>query len=249
MRDNFFSKKGYISIIELAKQKGYRISPVEKVRRVKTGNTPLLVLRHDVDLDLQAALLMAMMEKDMRVHSTFFVHLYNNHYNSLSPEGRLIIKKISSLGHEIGLHWDSRDHPHDLERKLARDRDILAEIIGKQVMSGSQHKPTSTPQVKFHAILKYEMYRDFIYISDSAMKWRQFTPWQLLKKKQNIHLLAHPFWWMIKGKTREEKFFNHFKNITLNNKKNIKKELEHMSHSLKYRKRYDSYFGYFNKIV
>lgn len=250
MSERSFSKKSFISIINLARKKGYSISAMCEARRLKKKQQPVLILRHDIDLSLETALDLAKLEKKLKVRSTYFVLLYNNYYNPLSPDGRRIIREISVLGHEIGIHWDSRDYQENKEHKFRRDLEILSEIAGEEITSGSQHEPTSSPLMPAPSFLKIEAYRDFknfVYVSDSSMKWRKNTPWELLTIKQKIQFLAHPFWWMTRGKTINEKFTNLNEHLANKNNKKLTYEVKKINYSLKIRKKSDKYFGYINK--
>lgn len=219
-----FSKEEYISILTFVKKQNYIISPVKHAKKIKEKGSPVLILRHDVDLDMDAALLMAQLEKENNIQSSYFILLYNNFYNPLSPENKEKIIKIKNLGHEIGIHWDFRDYLNKKNIHFEGNLKFLSEVVGEKVISGSRHEPNSIPlsNSSLLKLLKFEAYRDFkefVYISDSSMQFRQ-DPYELIKSGRDIQFLIHPFWWMTKGKTRKEKFDNFISE--LNNRNNIK---------------------------
>jgi hypothetical protein len=68
----------------------------------KSGDN-FIILRHDVDRMPESALKMAEIESEKGINSTFFFRINDEFF---SPE---IIKKVSSLGHEIGYHYEVLD--------------------------------------------------------------------------------------------------------------------------------------------
>jgi len=66
------------------------ISPLSKV----------VVLRHDVDCRPQNALLLAHLEYNLGIKSTYYFRIVKQSFNES------IIKKIYNLGHEIGYHYE-----------------------------------------------------------------------------------------------------------------------------------------------
>lgn len=204
-----FTKQGYLSVITEAKKKGYVLSSFKDAEQNISKGRLVIVLRHDIDLDLDAAVLMAELENKLNIRSTYFVLLYNDFYNPLSPLEKIKIKQIRKLGHEIGLHWDSRDYVGKPQTSFARSIELLSEVVGEKIVSGSQHEPVETSRMAAPKILQYEAYRDFqsyTYISDSSMKWRQYTPLDLINRRESFQFLAHPFWWMMEGDTMKRKF-------------------------------------------
>ena len=63
-----------------------------------------LILRHDVDLSLDAALRMAELEAEEGAAATFFLMTESVFYNLGSPEGVAAIARLGELGHRVGLH-------------------------------------------------------------------------------------------------------------------------------------------------
>ena len=63
-----------------------------------------LLLRHDVDLSLDAALRLAEVEAEAGVTATYFLMTESVFYNLASSEGATAIARLRELGHRIGLH-------------------------------------------------------------------------------------------------------------------------------------------------
>lgn len=219
-----FCEDTYISLINEALVNGYIISNFRNYYKSAKMRKPILLLRHDCDLSLDNALKLALLEQKLNISSTYFILLYNDFYNPFSPSGRKIIKQIYSLGHEIGIHWDSRNYEENKNNSFTRDIKLLEEIIKDKIHSGSQHEPVQSRRMIAPFILKNEAYRDFKdipYISDSSMQWRSITPWNLVSRKISFQFLAHPFWWTTKGATRKSKF----KKLIVYEKNNLNKKI------------------------
>lgn len=200
-----FSSDGYASIINAAKAAGYTMGPIRE-RRALQGSRSML-LRHDVDLSLECAVALAENEHALEVSSTYFILLHNDFYNPLSPSGRKHVRRLVELGHEVGLHWDSSQHAPDpalLKGTFTREVDLLSEIASQPVVSASQHIPIDSPLLDVKPYIDHECYdpeiqEHFTYVSDSAMRWRERTPLDLIDQGVGIQFLAHPIWWTIEG--------------------------------------------------
>lgn len=104
-----FTYQQYGRMIDLLKSKGYAISSYLNYK----DNEKCVILRHDVDNDPEKALELAKYENAVGVKSTFFVLLTSPFYNVFSYETNKIIRKIASLGHDIGLHFDELNYTED----------------------------------------------------------------------------------------------------------------------------------------
>lgn len=106
-------------------------------------NEPGVFIRHDIDLDLNKALLFAKMEAKHSILANYFFLVSSNLYNICSMEGRKVLTAISDLGHEIGLHFDpSICDESELNSTFNFEIDILENILGKKVTSVSIHNPS-----------------------------------------------------------------------------------------------------------
>jgi hypothetical protein len=207
-----FSRDGYASILDLAREVGYEVRPMRDA--LTCGGSSQLLLRHDVDFSLRLALDMALFENERDVTSTYYVLPHNDFYAPFSSEGRSILARMTALGHEIGLHWDSTVYPEDaagFRRSIERDVAMLEEVLGQKVRSASQHNPIDSRFVDLSDLFEIEAYsarvrERFAYVSDSAMSWRAHTPWDVLPRRANLQLLIHPIWWMTPQGTRGDKF-------------------------------------------
>src|ERR1035437_2091949 len=115
---------------------------------LNTVGQPKLFLRHDVDIDLNRALKMAEIEKELGICSTYMVMLNSRLYNIEDKGSRAIILQLVSMGHEIGLHFDFDDDKRNqnlsisfVESNMYSDLKQLEDVIQLPVQSISFHRP------------------------------------------------------------------------------------------------------------
>src|SRR5215510_16309039 len=111
MTDCDFDLAHYRELLEAAKTGGYRFAFFD--REPAAGD---LLLRHDVDLSLDAALRLAELEAEAGAAATYFLMTRSVFYNLASPEGETMVARLRELGHRVGLH---AVHPHvDLDERF-----------------------------------------------------------------------------------------------------------------------------------
>jgi hypothetical protein len=223
-----FTYDTYIDFIRLLKKK-YRIIPFH---RVTNTNAPFLILRHDVDASLEAAQKMAEVEKKLEIRSTYFVLFSHKLYNLLEKDSLSILKKISGLGHEIGLHYDVETYEsygqapiesmnHEIQR--------LEHLLNRKIFSIACHNVS--------AINKRDPFKDTpgyvnayderlydLYVSDSCRAWYLEDLMRLLDfKYERVQLLIHPILWAEYPCDRETVYERLFQNVEDKNR-NYKSE-------------------------
>ena len=206
-----FSQRGYAHLLTRMKAADYQFVLMSDAL---STHGKRIILRHDIDFSVEYALEMACIEANLDIKASYFFMTTSDFYNIFSERNRKALRQIHEMGHEIGLHWDSRFLPQkgELKDKLfTAQLALLSHIFGQDVTSASQHVPTDTPAIKFDHLVKIEAYSDkimqsFEYVSDSSMAWRDLTPLDLVNTNANFQFLAHPIWWMSSGETRETKF-------------------------------------------
>ena len=102
----------------------------------------VFLIRHDVDFDLNLALNLAKFENEIGIRSTYFVLTSCESYNVLCEKNKLILKKIISLGHEIGLHFDPSIYKDNLDDIVKKECSILSFASDSTIKSISIHNPT-----------------------------------------------------------------------------------------------------------
>jgi hypothetical protein len=186
------------------------------------------LIRHDIDFDLQKALIIAILENEIGVKSTFFIMVTCEHYNVLSPMNKEIINQIKSFGHEIGIHFDPSIYD-DYKKEFTNQVNVLENIIGNKVSSVSLHNPS------IHGIYPFfenfnnsyfdPFYNENFYISDSCFDFRGKDMFTFIEqiKENSIQILIHPIHFSVNGgkeyipilnemiKNRTEKMVIHLK--------------------------------------
>jgi len=187
MSDCNFGIQHYLNTINHYLEAGYHIGPVSDYFQQKIYDKQIL-LRHDVDLSLDYALDMALLEKDHDIHATYYILLQTGLYNALSREGTRKIREIKEAGHEIGLHIDSRYYLGQIEFSM------LEHIAQCNVMSWCHHLITITPSL---TIARDAAKIPYKYLSDSAMNWREGCWCNHINRYDKLQILIHPAWRMV----------------------------------------------------
>jgi hypothetical protein len=179
-----FSLAHYGDLLEAGKEGGYRFSFFDGVPT--EGD---LLLRHDVDLSLDAALRVAEFEAAAEVPATYFLMTQSVFYNLFSSEGVRAINRLRELGHSIGLHavWPGAEKDDRFDPVLA------------------WHNPEpdymSQPVDGFVNVMQPPYFDPDHYRSDSNQSWRHGCPHEGLARGEFewLQLLVHPEIWVYPG--------------------------------------------------
>ena len=203
-----FTEKSYRNILKYCSKKFNFISYNEAVK--KNG----LIWRHDVDFSVHRAYRLAVIEKELEISSTFFIHLHSEYYNVLEYDIAELIRKISELGHSIGVHFDPSFYGDrlkteiDLNKFLLLEQNILEEMFGTKINSFSFHNPDIGDYLKYDnfeyagLINTYASFfmKKFKYCFDSNGYWRHKRLINFLKECSSsdcVQVLTHPGWWTL----------------------------------------------------
>jgi hypothetical protein len=201
------SRELYVEFLDLAKARGFAFV---RFQDLAPGAPALperyIVLRHDVDFAPEYSLEMAELEHAAGVVSTFFVLVDGQFYNALGGETIGQIRRIHALGHEVGLHFAVSSAVHDdVGDEVAFRLGVLEDLLGAPVRSFSQHDPVNAGEAAIELPPGHERCvdasqaarsHDLLYVSDSAMMWRDHTFATALDEERNLCLLAHPHSWL-----------------------------------------------------
>lgn len=200
-----FTIKNYRNLIRIAKENNFKFSFFhEDVSK----DSKQILWRHDVEFSPFVALQMAKIEAEEGVKATYFFQLHSETYNCLEKEIADIIHQIKSLGHDIGLHFDSHFFSitsiFELEKYLDIDSKYFNTIFDLEVKVFSFHKTTpfilSCEETKYANLINvYSRYfkENFSYCADSTGYWR-FEPLEEVLKGQNtikLQVLTHDSMW------------------------------------------------------
>ena len=198
-----FTLDSYIELIEAILEKGYQPVTYAQADPAKKH----IILRHDVDFDLDSAVTMAEREVGHGLHATYFVMLRSEFYSITSDSGLCAVKKLAALGHEIGLHFDASIYnaeKEDLVQKVSLEAESLSSLIGLPVTSMSLHRPSPVlldQELNIDGLINSyssKYFNSFGYCSDSNGGWHHGHPMKhdAIASGLGLHLLTHPIWWV-----------------------------------------------------
>jgi hypothetical protein len=182
-----FDLEHYRELLGAAQAGGYRFAFFDRGPEAGT-----ILLRHDVDLSLHAALAMAELEAEAGAAATYFLMTRSEFYNLASPSGEAAIQRLRELGHRVGLHavWPHVDRDDRFDPVLAwhnPDPEYMRAPVDGLVN------------------VMTEPWAD-VYRSDSNQHWRQGCPRGELAAGafERLQLLTHPEIWVYPGETMRE---------------------------------------------
>ncbi len=179
-----FDLAHYRELLAAARTGGYRFAFFD--REPAPGE---LLLRHDVDLSLDAALSVAELEADLDVRATYFLMTRSEFYNLDAPSGEAAIARLRELGHRVGLHGVYPDATLD-ERF---DPVVAWHNPEAEYMTAPIAGAVNAMQPGFFDPAHYR--------SDSNQRWRSGCPHEALARRELewLQLLTHPEIWVYPG--------------------------------------------------
>ena len=204
-----FTYDNYLNMTQRLRDRGYEFAFFPDSEALLESNRPFVLMRHDVDLDLDKALRMSDLEAEAGIKATYFFLVRTDHYNVFSRTGTDTVARILSAGHHLGLHFDCAAYPQDasvddLARACALEADMLQNWFGREVTTVSYHRPgpavlsgdpaLSAPRP--HTYMK-RFTENVKYFSDSRGQWGHGCPTDspAFEQGRPLHILAHPVWW------------------------------------------------------
>jgi hypothetical protein len=182
-----FDLAHYRELLDAAKAGGYRFAFFDG----EPGPGDLL-LRHDVDLSLEAAVELAELEADEGAQATYFLMTRSLFYNLASPAGERTLARLRELGHRVGLHalWPDA---------------VLDDRFDAVVAWHNPDPPYMRDPVPGAVNVMEELY-SASYRSDSNQHWRSGCPHDDLRAGRFgwLQLLTHPEIWVHPGRTMRE---------------------------------------------
>jgi hypothetical protein len=200
-----FTHAHYRELLQAAKQQHRFVSFEEAL----VARERFVLLRHDVDLSIEAALVMARVEAELGVTATYFL-LPHAHYNPFVEPALQQVAEIVALGHRLGLHYDPGFYARaglDAAATLHWEAAALGERFGTRVRVAARHKPGLGGAVAAPADASLldayapEFTERIRYRSESCQFWREGCPCESYREglKEQVQLLIHPEWWTASG--------------------------------------------------
>lgn len=105
-----------------------------------------VILRHDVDLDVGAAIELAQLEHELGVRSSYLILLSADTYNVRSADVGKQLRELVQLGFDVGVHFYPPAYGltdvAELQPYVDREAEQLESISGAPVRSVSIHNPS-----------------------------------------------------------------------------------------------------------
>jgi hypothetical protein len=184
-----WSLEDYAKLLDAASEAGYRFAHFDHEPR--SGD---MLLRHDVDLSLAAAVRMAELEAAHGASATYFLMTRSVFYNLDSREGEATMRRLRELGHRVGLH---AIHPSvDFDERFDP---VLA-----------WHNPdpeyVNAPVEGLVNVMTPPWFDRDHYRSDSNQHFRSGDPTEALARREFdwLQLLIHPEIWTFDGARMRE---------------------------------------------
>lgn len=197
-----FSGENYRSILVTLADAGYGCVPVSEMPKRQPRSA---YIRHDIDLHIERISEIATIEYNLGVRATYYI-LLTGPYNPFFIENLNELKKIVSMGHEIGLHYDLVSWPDDIQsstRRLDFEIALLSDAIGTQVNTIVRHQPSLGGGDPFKNSKKYinphddSFLNEIKYLSDSCRICPEDNFLQAIKHLPNfLHINTHPELWL-----------------------------------------------------
>ena len=184
-----FDLDHYRKLLAAAKTGGYRCAFFD--RPPSHGD---LLLRHDVDLSLDAAVRVAELEAEEGAAATYFLMTESVFYNLASDEGRSAVSRLRELGHRVGLH---AVYPRvELDERF--DPVVAWHNPDPDYISAAIDGAANAMEPRFFSSATYR--------SDSNQRWRHGCPHEELRAGafEWLQLLTHPEIWAYPGDTMRE---------------------------------------------
>lgn len=206
------------------------------------------LLRHDVEFSVERALEIAKLDSKHKIKSSFLFQVNSDSYNIGSHVNKRIIKKISQLGGNIGLHlyvshldendWESFHH------ELEYQSSIFMELLEMNIDRFSVHRPPKWILENRNDYIGgiINMYGESFfeysdspvnikYIADSRHNFNYGHPLDNFEYSK-FQLLLHPDEWSKDGLNAESNFALLFKENSEKFEQNL---LNESSHFIKYK--------------
>ena len=207
-----FSVEGYSGLLKALLDRNYRAVSFHEADPAQRH----LVLRHDIDMTIEAALRVAKAEAALGCRATYLVLLRSELYNVFTRSSRDGLAVLIEMGHEVGLHFDASLYAGDeatLDAAATRECGILESLIEKPVTVVSFHRPAQALLRRAQPIggrlhtYMPKFFSEMGYCSDSQGEWRHGPPLQhkAVAEGHALQLLTHPIWWVTEGRTPVEK--------------------------------------------
>lgn len=164
---------------------------------------PGVLWRHDVDNHLALARKMAVLERNIGIKATYYVHADTSQYVEQGDAFAKTVEAILKCGHDLGTHVDL-GLPRDAEisdEQLRTACLIQSETLSRWPVGNrvSLHRPPE--QTVWRNIRGFDHALGMTwcarYASDSRGRFRTSPEWLLHHYTDEVQINLHPCWWLL----------------------------------------------------
>lgn len=211
------NKTKYLNLLKFFTDRGYNYVSYKNYKTKKC-----IILRHDIDFDLDYAHELAKINYKKKIIAHFFLIPNSVYYNLFEDNNLKIINDILKMGHIIGLHYND-SKILNFNQQFA----ILKKTNKKISNVFSIHKfgSNKTKILKDRYVNLYSKKYINKYFADSGGSFRFGSPTKqisILKNKESFQLNLHPVWWKFKFKNHKKIFDQVIKKKIISVKKDLK---------------------------
>jgi hypothetical protein len=186
----------YRNIIDAIVESEYDVFTVKDYLKKRNSKLQCIILRHDVDGRPERALMMAKMEKDYGIKSTYYFRTLPKIFNLR------VIKEICEIGHEVGYHYEVLDEAKgDIQNAINIFEDNLVKFnkvskIETICMHGNPFSKWDNRDLwKLNDFMKYGIlgeaylsmdFENLVYITDSSRSWKNDYKIKDIYKNTNL---------------------------------------------------------------
>jgi len=198
-----FTLEHYFETIENYKDEGYQFIRLFEAPHLTRSDDKFVVMRHDVQLSLDAAYELAKEEANHNIESTYYVLLYSDLYNINSVNSIHSIRAISRLGHDVGLHLDTKKMIN-----MQKEVKWLEMLLGIDVTSYSQHLVDESPPIDSatrmmnRSLMNADDWteeRGIKLLIENGMKWNEDCFCKHIGRFPRMQVATNPEWWVNNG--------------------------------------------------
>lgn len=200
-----FTLTNYERMIALAIEKGFTfVSYTDDF----LDNRKDILWRHDVEFEPDVALKMAEIEHRHGVKANYFFQIHSPFYNIFDKHYTDVFHRIHSIGHVVGLHFDSHyygiENEFQLNKYIELDKNYFESVLGVKIDIFSFHNTTPFTHsclapIYGGLINVYSSHfkKKFNYCSDSLGYWRFDRLEDVLNDNniQHLQVLIHDANW------------------------------------------------------
>ena len=125
-RQESFTLNPYPELLREIKKSNYQFIGFTQAEQFLAKNEPFVLLRHDIDLDISATLLMTHLESEEEIRSTYYFLVRSDIYNIFSDESGKVLRGLMSLGHTVSVHFDCAIYPEISQTNV--EKYVLTEV-------------------------------------------------------------------------------------------------------------------------